>query len=201
MRGLHLLSIEQLLFIEHYVEHRDTAEAYKLCCPDHADMSKEECLKAGKVWLEDDIVSMEVKRRIRVQLTVNAISQAEIANELRKVAFFDMRDLFDEEGNFVPVSNMDAETAQALSHFDVIQQGERGNIIKATPANKLKALELLGKYRKMFTDKIEVNQSGTLNVNIDWVDAPPKEITSPVDLDEEEIEEEEEAEPGPGGFD
>ena len=40
MRGLHLLTIEQLLFIEHYVEHRDVAEAYRTCSPDHAAMAK-----------------------------------------------------------------------------------------------------------------------------------------------------------------
>jgi len=58
-----------------------------------------------------------------------------------------------------PISELDDETAAALSCLDVVEiGGEQGGVIrKVRLADKLRALELIGKHPGMFRERIEVS--------------------------------------------
>src|SRR5690349_3808788 len=51
-----------------------------------------------------------------------AIKQDRVLAELARVAFFDMRRLYDAKGNLIPVHELDTDTAAALAGLDVIEQ-------------------------------------------------------------------------------
>lgn len=99
------------------------------------------------------------------------ISAERILLELARVAFRDIRKLFDDQGQLKPLRDLDEDTAAAiagLDHdhlFEYFGKGQRkhvGNTVKVKMADKVKALELLGKYRKLFTEKIEVTADDAL---------------------------------------
>lgn len=80
-----------------------------------------------------------------------AVTQQRIIDELACVAFFDSRALFDEFGEKRLIQDMDESTARGMGSM----------------SDKLRALELLGKNLKMWTEKVE--HSGTITTKADWV--------------------------------
>jgi hypothetical protein len=94
------------------------------------------------------------------------ISPSRILEELARIAFLDPRKLFDADGNLIPIDKLDEDTAHALAGIDhdAIFSGrgderERiGTTTKLKIIHKTQALELLGKFHRMFIDRVE--QSG-----------------------------------------
>jgi|SRR5579872_1531340 len=92
------------------------------------------------------------------------ISTDRILLELARIGFRDVRKLFDGEGNLKPIKDLDAASAAAIAgidHDELFQyfgEGQRkkiGTTTKVRLADKIRALELLGKYRALFTEKVE----------------------------------------------
>ena len=92
------------------------------------------------------------------------ITAERVIAELAKLAFFDPRSFFNADGSAKQVTELDDDTAMALAGMEVCElfegNGEQkhayGLSKKFKLADKLRALELLGKYLKLFTDKVEV---------------------------------------------
>ena len=79
------------------------------------------------------------------------ITQEMVIKELAKLGFFDIRKLFGDDGKPLDISKLDDDTAAALVGLDVqdIADGDGdyiGFIKKYKMADKIRALELLGKY-------------------------------------------------------
>jgi phage terminase small subunit len=172
-----MLSVTEILFVNHYMEHRNAVDALLAASDKYVGWKEKAQLEEANKLLARTHVAEEIERRAAVHARAASITQSEVVDELRKVAMFDMRKLFGEDGNLIPIHELDEETARGLSHFEIVQLGEGGTILKSVPANKLKALELLGKHLKMYTDKVEQTNVGpSVSVNIDWIraeDAPP----------------------------
>ena len=71
--------------------------------------------------------------------------------ETAKLAFFDIRKMFGKDGKPLNISELDADTAAALVGLDVQDVADNdgdyvGFVKKYKMADKLKALELLGKH-------------------------------------------------------
>jgi phage terminase small subunit len=99
------------------------------------------------------------------------ISAEWVLGELRKLAGYDAGAIFNDDGSLKPIKEWDASARAALvaldhDHlFEYFGKGQRkhiGNTVKVKLADKLRALELLGKYLKLFTDKVEVTASEDL---------------------------------------
>ena len=93
------------------------------------------------------------------------ISAERILQELARLAFVDIRNLFDAGGSLKPVTELDEDTARAIAgidheklfeHFDKGHAKHVGTTAKIKLADKTRALQLLGQYRKLFTEKIQV---------------------------------------------
>ena len=95
------------------------------------------------------------------------ISKDMVLRELARVAFVDPRKLFDENGRPKDLESIDDDTAAALASVDILEEydfddGNRvliGHTKKYKWADKLRALEMLGKHLGMFTDKVHVEGS------------------------------------------
>lgn len=79
------------------------------------------------------------------------ITQDMVLREMSKLAFFDIRKMFDKNGKPLDISALDADTAAALVGLDVQDVTDNdGNYIgfvkKYKMADKIRALELLGKH-------------------------------------------------------
>lgn len=93
------------------------------------------------------------------------ISADWVLGELRKLAGYDASSIFDDDGNLKAISEWDAAAKAALvgldheklfEHFGRGQSKHVGTTRKIKLADKLRALELLGRHLKLFTDRVEI---------------------------------------------
>lgn len=90
------------------------------------------------------------------------ITQEMVIRETAKLAFFDVRKMFDKDGKPLDISQLDADTAAALVGLDVQDVADSdgeyvGYVKKYKMADKLKALELLGKHTGAFERQAKSN--------------------------------------------
>ncbi len=74
--------------------------------------------------------------------------QARWLQEVQRCAFFDVRNLFDSEGNPIGMHTLNEETAPAVAGFEIAE----GSTRKIRLTDKLKALELFGKAMGYYVD-------------------------------------------------
>lgn len=67
-----------------------------------------------------------------------------------------VKDLLDAEGNPLPVDELSSSAARAVQSIEVMVDKEGGTTKKVKLYDRLKALEMAGRNRKMFTDKTEL---------------------------------------------
>lgn len=101
------------------------------------------------------------EKRINAALDVTV---ERVRKELARLAFYDPRKFFKDDGSLKAVSDLDDDTAMALAGMDVNElfdgDGEErqlaGYCKKVKLVDKGMNLERLGRYLKMFTDKHEL---------------------------------------------
>jgi phage terminase small subunit len=117
-----------------------------------------------KLKTEIEIEKEKLSKKINVEIS-------EIVNELRLIAFSDMADFIDinEDSGSVRVKSLNEIDAgktrviHSVSEDRVIKENNDGSQVtvydkfKFRLHDKLKALELLGRYKSMFTDNVNVS--------------------------------------------
>ena len=92
------------------------------------------------------------------------LTAEQVLDGLRRLAFFDVRKFYNADGSLKSIPELDDDTAFALAGMDVEEAYEHfgkgqakpnGTIKKIKFADKGQNLERLGRYFKLFTDKIE----------------------------------------------
>jgi len=104
----------------------------------------------------------DVQARMAKRLEVTA---ERTLRELAKVAFYDPREMYDAGGRPLLVGELDDMNAAALAGIETAVKEEDGVVTvthKYRMTDRVKALELLGRYHKLFTDKVEHGGSVTL---------------------------------------
>jgi phage terminase small subunit len=107
------------------------------------------------------------------RLADGELSALRVLEELRRVAFADVRRLYDEDGRLRPVKEWAEEDAAALAQFEVLTGSGSGGgakpdrVLKVRMWDKTKALELLAKHFALLVDKTEVNGG----ITVSWLPA------------------------------
>lgn len=86
------------------------------------------------------------------------ISAERVLEEIAKLAFYDPRDLFDERGNLHPITQLDDISRAAIAGLDTERRDtkcSRTIVTKVKLADKGQNLERLGRWLKLFTDRVE----------------------------------------------
>lgn len=98
------------------------------------------------------------KRLAKLEITADRVLQ-----ELAKLAFFDPRNFFEDDGRLKRLQDLDEHTCMALAGIEVTELPEgNGFLKKIRLADKGQNLERLGKHLKLFTDKTEHSGRMTL---------------------------------------
>ena len=92
------------------------------------------------------------------------ITAERVLDEMAKLAFFDPRRIFDANGGLLPPSQMGDEEAAAIAGLDLRQMQDGSEMKKIKLADKAKALEMLGRYLRLFTERVE--HTGSLGVQL-----------------------------------
>jgi len=124
-----------------------------------AHVTASRLLRNAKVKAQIDKEDTELANRLD-------LSVEWVIKRLMYRAGFDVRKFYREDGSLIPVKELDDETAYALQgleieklyeHFGKGQAQDTGTLTKIKFADRDRALELLGRHLKMFTEKIEVS--------------------------------------------
>lgn len=86
--------------------------------------------------------------------------------KLAEIAYGDIRELYDEDGSLLPLHRMTEEARTMLAGLDVETSDGPGRVRTVTHkpkmADRVRALELVGRYQKLFTDRVEHDGRVTL---------------------------------------
>lgn len=126
---------------------------------------------AGKIG-QENLIKPEIKAAIQEAMDKRAnkleITAERVLQEIARLAFYDPRKFFDEDGRIKPISELDDDTAMALGGIETLHKivGDEKDgmavITKIKLVDKGQNLERLGRHLKLFTDKVE--HSGTLTL-------------------------------------
>lgn len=113
----------------------------------------------SKPVIADLITKRQQDRSVRTE-----ISQDRVLKEYARLAFFDPRKLFNNDGSPKEITSLDDDTAAAIAGLDVQEVYEGvgdsrefvGYIKKYKIADKKGALDSVARHLGMFTDKVEV---------------------------------------------
>ena len=134
--------------------------AYKSCRKDEtANVNGSKLLRNTKV--QEYIAEKQQEMQER-----NKITQDTIIQELAKIALFNIKDIYNEDGTLKKVTELDDDTAKAISGVKILQKAGAMKIILSKTNDKTKALELLGKHLGMFKENVNLTQDKPFEVNI-----------------------------------
>lgn len=162
----------QKRFCDEYVIDFNGTRAYKAAYP---NCKKDETAKAAASRLLTNVnvtqYIQEQKEELKEKINV---TKEQVINQIARIAFGDIRKLYNENGGLKNIQDLDDDAAaivagiETTEEFDGYGQDREqiGYTKKVKIANKDRALEMLGKYFGIFTEKIEVNQDKPFEVNI-----------------------------------
>ena len=108
---------------------------------------------AGSRLLRNVKVSRVLAERNARRVEKLDVTAERVLCELAKLSYFDPGRLFDEFGKLKRVTEMDEVTRAAVESVEV--DPETGRVKKLVMAKKGQNLERLGRYLKLFTDRVE----------------------------------------------
>jgi phage terminase small subunit len=100
----------------------------------------------GKSHVSEAVQAEMAKREKRTEIT-----QDRVLNEIGKIAFVNLQDVYDEGGSLIEVKQLPREVAAALSSIK-INLTEACALQEIKLHDKLRALEMIGKHLGMFRD-------------------------------------------------
>lgn len=174
------LNAKQQRFVEEYLLDLNTTAAYKRAGYRAKGNSAE--VNACRL-LRHPKVASAIQEGIRKRSERTYITQDRVLLELSRIAFFDVRKLYRDDGSLKPPHELDDEAAAVLAGIDVVEM--RGGVgvsddgdaqhvpmytKKAKVFDKNGALTLAMRHLGMLTDKTEISGPGgvqpVLNVTI-----------------------------------
>ena len=173
----------QKRFAEEYLIDLNATRAYKVAYP---KIKKEETANVnGSRLLRNAKVQEYIAKKIKEREKRTEVTQDKVIRELANIAFANgtdfaqvvereyTKDIFDKEGNFkgteikkykcLELTNTENLTEEQKSAISGIKETANGIEIKT--ADKVKALELLGKHLGMFND-VNVNMKNAIQVEL-----------------------------------
>ena len=168
------LTIKQEKYAQGLFKGLTQREAYKQAydAENMTDKSIDEkaCELAANVKVKSRLEELSNELRLRNMVTVERV-----LTEYAKLGYFDVRNLFNNDGSPIPIQKLDDDTAAALAGLDIQEiyegTGDNRKFVGYTKKYKLPdkkaALDSMAKYLGMFTDKVEVNHTITIEDILD----------------------------------
>jgi phage terminase small subunit len=143
------LTDKQARFCEEYLKDLNSTKAAL-----RSGYSAKTCRAIGCENLTKPIIQERIRKKIKQISEDNEITVERIVKEIASAAFSNVADLFDESGNLKDMKELEREVAAAISSIDISEistaQGEIGTTTKIRLWDKLKALEMLARYMRIF---------------------------------------------------
>lgn len=162
------LNERQKLFVKEYLVDKNATEAAK-----RAGYSEKTAYSQGHDLLKKPEIDTAIQAHLKKVHDKLDITVERIAQEFEKVGFSSMAEFIDwedESGDltikFKDLKKLTPEQRACISEISVHTTVLGHKTFKIKLHDKLKALEALGRYKAMFTDKFEGKLTGDLAVSI-----------------------------------
>lgn len=162
----------QKRFCDEYLIDLNATRAYKKAYP---NCKKDETANAAASRLLRNVKVQEYlqSQKDNLKEKIN-VTQEQVINQLARIAFGDIRKLYNDSGSLKNIQDLDDDTAAILTGVETTEEfdgyGEDKEMIgytkKVKMADKTKALDLLGKYFGIFKEKVEIDSDKPFEVNI-----------------------------------
>lgn len=150
-------------FLDHYLKDptRNPSAAYLKVYPkvkqSTADANASRLLKNAKI--REFIRKFEDRVTEKVEITTEMI-----LNEYKKLAFFDIRKLYNEDGTLKEITELDDDSASVVAGMDVSVLFDKNDktpalLKKIKLSDRKAALDSLARIKGMFIDKIETKDT------------------------------------------
>lgn len=171
----------QKRFCDEYLIDLNATRAYKVAYPrckkdETANAASSRMLRNVKVQEYISEKQKEIEERTE-------ITQDKVIKELANIAFFNIKNIYNNNGTLKAIKDIDEETIRAISSVKVLQkagamkisinmEGKDNEVpiehiqeqtIEFKTNDKVKALELLGRHLGMFKEKVTID--GNVNTN------------------------------------
>lgn len=147
------LTEKQKRFVEEYLIDLNATQAAI-----RAGYSAKTANEQGARLLVNVSIQKAISRAMTARSNRTNISQDRVVNELAKIAFLNIADLIDQNGNMK--SNVSRDDMAGIEWMRSRGIETENGYVKETEfrlTSKLKALELLGRHLGMFTDRVELS--------------------------------------------
>lgn len=153
----------QKRFCDEYLIDLNATRAYKVAYP---NCKKDETAKsAGSRLLTNVNLQNYIAEKMKEREKRTEITQDMVIKELAKIAFFNPKNIFGDNNTLKNIVSLDDDIASVITSVETLEEydgyGEDrekiGNTTKVKLADKMKALEMLGRHLGMFKDKVEVD--------------------------------------------
>lgn len=146
---------EKLFIFEYLIDKNMTQAAIR------AGYSEKNAEKIGHQVYHKDHIKHAIDWHLSQMLEKIEITAERVLQEIAMTAFLDPRMFFGDANQLKNVSELDEASARGLSSLEVVSYTTDDGDVEYTKKvkfnDKIRALELLGRNLKMFTDKIEVS--------------------------------------------
>jgi phage terminase small subunit len=157
------LTLKQESFCLAYLETGNASEAYRRAYS-AGKMKSETVTKRASELLADGGIKGRIDELRKPAIEAAQITVERVLKEYARLAFFDPRKLFNEDGTPKAITDLDDDTAAAVAGLEVIEQysGEGKNRVfvgylkKYKLADKKGSLDSIGKHLGMFVERTEL---------------------------------------------
>lgn len=151
-KRIRALTAQQEAFCQHYTKHWNATRAAR-----EAKYNTKNPHVMGYQLLQNPLVQERIDHLKSHALKEIGITRERVLTELSRIAFTSMRDLASWSGGTMSLRSSDEiseDVAAAVSEVSETVSKDGGSI-KIKQHDKVRALELLGKYQKIFTERLE----------------------------------------------
>lgn len=162
----------QKRFCDEYVIDFNGTRAYKAAYP---NCKKDETAKAAasRLLTNVNVIQYIQEQKEELKEKIN-ITKEQVINQIARIAFGDIRKLYNDSGGLKNIQDLDDDAAAIISGIETTEEFEGygedreqiGYTKKVKIASKDRALEMLGKYFGIFKEKVEINSDKPFEVNI-----------------------------------
>ena len=164
------LNPRQEAFCREYIVDRNATQAAI-----RAGYSAKTAKATGSRMLTYVNIQAKIKELEKPVLKKQEVTAERVVQELARIAFSDVADLFDEDGNMRNIREIPESARRAIAGVDVKEEFETfggdtkvstGYTKKIKMADKIKALELLGKTHmlSLFSENINIKEMPAVNI-------------------------------------
>lgn len=157
------MNTRQELFV---LEYRKDLNATKAAI--RAGYSKKTAGQQGEALLRKPEIAKAVAEATERQLERAELSAARVLEEMRRLGFSNVQDLFDAHGDLKPIQDLTREQAACIASIEVVMKnatagdGKIDRVLKIKVWDKPKVMEMLGKHFALLTERVKIEADDNL---------------------------------------